>query len=454
MIDATSMHRYTDTTERVAQALLAYARDRLRLNPVPLDGPRSRDELAAEAGRTITTDGLGAPEALRIFAETLAPATVSVDNPRYLAFIPAAPTELATLFDLVVGASSVYGGSWLEGAGAVYAENEALRWIADLAGMPESAGGCFVSGGTIGNLSALVTARHAWRRTSDASLRPRIAATEQAHSSIDSAAQVMDVDLLRVPADGRGRLTGPALAAALEADGGAGVFAVATTAGTTNLGVVDDLAGVAAVCRERGLWMHVDGAYGAAALAAPSVRGRFAGIEHADSLIVDPHKWLFAPFDCCALLYSDPALARTAHTQSAGYLDPIQTDSEWNPSDYAIHLSRRARGLPFWFSLAAHGTAAYSRAIEATLELARAAAQEIERRPELELLNDPDLSVLVFRRVGWESKDYHRWSSRLLAEGTAFVTPTTHEGEIVTRFAIVNPRTTLADIAAILDSMR
>ena len=115
MIDATSMHRYTDTTERVAQALLAYARDRLRLNPVPLDGPRSREELAAEAGRTITPNGLGAPEALRIFAETLAPATVSVDNPRYLAFIPAAPTELATLFDLVVGASSVYGGSWLEG---------------------------------------------------------------------------------------------------------------------------------------------------------------------------------------------------------------------------------------------------------------------------------------------------------------------------------------------------
>jgi glutamate/tyrosine decarboxylase-like PLP-dependent enzyme len=272
MIDATSMHRYTDTTERVAQALLAYARDRLRLNPVPLDGPRSREELAAEAGRTITPNGLGAPEALRIFAETLAPATVSVDNPRYLAFIPAAPTELATLFDLVVGASSVYGGSWLEGAGAVYAENEALRWLADLAGMPESAGGCFVSGGTIGNLSALVAAREAWRRSAEYTGRPRVAATEQAHSSIDSAAQVMDVEIVRVPTDARGRLTGEALAATLEADGGEGVFAVATTAGTTNLGVVDDLAGVASVCRQRGLWMHVDGAYGAAALAAPSVR--------------------------------------------------------------------------------------------------------------------------------------------------------------------------------------
>ena len=131
------------------------------------------------------------------------------------------------------------------------------------------------------------------------------------------------------------------------------------TSGTTNLGVIDDLAGIAEVCRERGLWFHVDGAYGGAALAAPSVRHLFAGIEHADSFIVDPHKWLFAPFDCCALVYRDPEVARRAHTQHAGYLDPINEAGEWNPSDYAMHLSRRARGLPFWFSLAVHGTDAY-----------------------------------------------------------------------------------------------
>ena len=133
----------------------------------------------------------------------LSNACVSVDNPRYLAFIPAAPTESATLFDLVVGASSIYGGSWLEGAGAVYAENQALRWIADLAGMPEQAGGCFVAGGTIGNLSALVAARYTYlaERGGERPARLRIAATYEAHSSINSAAQVMDVDVL----PGRGR---------------------------------------------------------------------------------------------------------------------------------------------------------------------------------------------------------------------------------------------------------
>ena len=140
------MHRYTDETERVAQAALAYARDRLRLHPVPLDGPRTPDELAQAAGATITELGLGGEAALRLFANVLATATVSVDNPRYLAFIPSAPTESATLFDLVVAASAIYGGSWLEGAGAIYAENEALRWVADLADMPEGSGGCFVPG--------------------------------------------------------------------------------------------------------------------------------------------------------------------------------------------------------------------------------------------------------------------------------------------------------------------
>jgi L-2,4-diaminobutyrate decarboxylase len=453
VVDPTSMHRYTDETERVARAAQAYARDRLRLHPVPLDGPRSADELTELAGATITEDGLGGEAAMRLFADVLAPAIISIDNPRFLAFIPAAPTELSMMFDLVVGASSIYAGTWMEAAGAVYAENQALDWIAGLAGLPASAAGCFVSGGTLGNLSALVAARHAHRQSRDGSGgRLRVACTDETHSSVATAASVMDVDMLTVAADARGRMTGAALAAAIEREGADGLFAVTATAGTTNVGAIDDLAGVAEVCRAHGLWMHVDGAYGGAALAAPSVRDRFAGIEHADSFIVDPHKWLFAPFDACALLYRNPELARAAHTQQAGYLEAVQ-GSERNPSDYAVHLSRRARGLPFWFSLAAHGTRAYSEAIEHTLNVAREAADEIRERPYVELLNEPELTVLVVRRTGWRTADYTAWTERLLADGVAFVTPTTFAGETVTRFAIVNPRTTRADVSAILDTM-
>ena len=452
-VDPAAMHRFDGQAEELARAVVDHAMARLRLDPPPLDRPRTIEELSAAAGDTVTAAGLGFDEALRVYAQQLAPAMVSIDHPRYLAFIPSAPTPAASLFDLVVSATAVYAGNWLEGAGAVHAENQALRWVCDLAGLPEGAGGCFVSGGTAGNLSALVTARHDFRRRTPGAGRLALAATSDAHSSIRIAASVMDVDLIAVPGDERGRLTGSALEAALAGQPAGRVFAVAGTAGTTNAGIVDDLAGIAEVCRRRGLWMHVDGAYGAAALAAPSARPLFAGIEQADSLITDPHKWLVAPFDCCALVYRAPELARAAHRQSADYLDPVRTDGEWNPSDHAIHLSRRARGLPFWFSLAAHGTDAYTRAVEGTLEVARAGAEEIRRRPELELLVEPELSVLVFRRSGWAAEDYHAWSRRLLAEGTAFVMPTTFRGEIVTRFAVINPRTSLADLTAVLDTM-
>ena len=446
------MHEFAEDTEALMAAIVAYARDRIA-KPAPLDGTASAEELTERAGPTITPGGIGGEEALRVWAEVLAPATISTDHPAYLAFVPNAPTKASVLFDLAISASSIYAGSWLEGAGAVWAENQALRWIADLAGMPASAGGVFVAGGTAGNLSALVTARHAaGARIGGRPARWRLAASGSAHSSVEAAARVMDVDVLAVPTDERGRLTGAALAATLEADGGDGVFAVVASAGATNAGTVDDLAGVADVCEERGIWFHVDGAYGAAGLLADAVRPRFAGVERADSFIADPHKWLFAPFDACALLYRDPAIAREAHVQHASYLESITATPEWNPSDYAHHLTRRARGLPLWFSLATYGTEAYRVAVESILTLTRETAEEIRRRPELELLMDPELSVVLFRRRGWAAEDYEAWWRRLLEDQVAFVQPTSWRGEKVARICFVNPRTTIEQVRAILDA--
>ena len=161
---------------------------------------------------------------------------------------------------------------------------------------------------------------------------------------------------------------------------GRDVIAVVATAGTTNAGIVDDLEGVAEVAEEHALWFHIDGAYGgAAALFAPSVREQFTGFGRADSFIVDPHKWLFAPFDCAALVYRRPNLAKAVHTQDAQYLEVLHSENpeEWNPSDYAYHLTRRARGLPLWFSLAVNGTDAYRNAVEAGLAIAQHAAERI-----------------------------------------------------------------------------
>lgn len=452
--DPARMHRHDEETERLARAAFDYVADRTE-REVPLDGPRPAAELDKLVGASVTRDGLGWEEALRRFTEVLAKATISMDHPLHLAYVPAAPTEAAVLFDLVVSASSIFGGSWQEGAGAVYAENQALAWLADLCRLPAGAGGCFVSGGSAANLSALVAARH--RAATLREGRParwRIAATAEAHSSVRSAAEIMDVDVLPVPGDHRGALRGEALRDALAADPeeGDGLFAVVATAGSTNLGVVDDLAGAADAAREHDLWLHVDAAYGGAALAAPSVHGLFDGIEGADSVTIDPHKWLFSPFDCAALVYRDPASAAAAHTQKASYLDAVTRD-EWNPHDYAFHLSRRARGLPFWFSLVTHGTDAYREAVEATLTLTRRVAAEIAGRGGLELVFEPELSVVLFRRKGWERADYDAWADRQLTEGRAFVRATSWQGEPVMRLCFVNPRTTVEMVRPLLDSM-
>lgn len=450
------MHSLTPETEALARTILDLVLARMRQDPSPLGGVATPQELHHLAGTSITPEGIGGQEALRRWVEELAPATVAVDHPRYLAFIPHAPTETSVFFDLLIGASAIYAGSWLEAAGAVYAENEALRWLADLAGFPPEAGGTFVPGGTLGNLSALHAARHA-ALVQRGGVRPacwQVAASAEAHSSVAQAARVLDVDLIDVPVDAHHRLTGENLRAALESNDCDGLFAVVAAAGATNLGVIDDLDGIAEVCQERGVWFHVDGAYGLAALAAPSKRDAFAGIARADSFIVDPHKWLFAPYDACALLYRDPERARAAHSQSASYLDALNARNEWNPADYAVQLSRRARGLPFWFSLAVHGTDAYRAAIETTLALAQLTAAAIRARPELELLVEPELTVLVFRRRGWADADYDDWSARLIASGTAFVMPTRFAGEAAARLVLLNPRTTLADIELVLDAMR
>ena len=448
------MHKFTAEIEVLAQEVLAYSLDRLKNDP-PLDGPRTAADLFAEVGNTISSKGLGGSKALALFTEVLAQACISTDHPRYLAYIPSAPSEYASLFDLVVGASALYGGSWQEGAGAVFAENQALRWLSDLAGLPESAGGVFVQGGTIGNLSALVTAREDARKKFPGINQWAILCSEEAHSSIATAAHVMDVEIVTVAVRDDLRMYGEDIAAAIDAyhastDGQ--ICAVVATSGTTNLGVIDDLVGAAKAAHDRNIWFHVDGAYGLAGLCAPSVRDAFNGIELCDSFIVDPHKWLFAPYDACALVYRNPDIARETHTQHASYLDALH-DGTWNPSDYAIQLTRRTRGLPFWFSLAAAGTDAYRDAVEESLQVARDAAVLIQEHPNLELLRAPDLSIVAFTRKGWKKDQYQQWSNQLLDDQIGFVTPSSHDGEPILRFAIVNPWTTIADIKAILATL-
>jgi glutamate/tyrosine decarboxylase-like PLP-dependent enzyme len=395
----------------------------------------------------LSEEGVGVEAAVDLLLTHVIASASPPDHPRYLAFIPGVPTVAAAIADMALAAAMVYGGSRLEAGAAVEAEDAVIRCLADVAGLPAAAGGTFVSGGSIANLSALVAARgdrHAAAR------RQCIVAGASGHSSLAAAARIMGCELVTAaPADDHGRLDGATLAAALEGHDAEDVVAVVATAGATNNGAVDDLTGVAAVCGERGIWLHVDGAYGGAALLSPRARPLFAGIERADSFVVDPHKWLYTPFDCAAVVYRDAAAARRALTQRAAYLDWLHDDGG-DPSDLAIHLTRRARGVPLWASLLAYGRRAYADAVDQCFAIAEYAAGRVERAPHLELVLEPALTVLLIRRRGWGPAEYGAWSEHAIKRGLAFVIPTKHQGETALRLCFVNPLTTRADVDLVL----
>ena len=245
---ARDMHTHD---ERLTRMVLTAMHDRLAMDPVPLDRPGDVPALTAQLDGLITAEGTDPHRVMEMWTDVLAPHVMSSDAVNFLAFIPAAPTKAALLFDMLVSGASIQGISALEAAGAIAAENQVLRLIADLAGMPASAGGVFVSGGSAGNLSALTVARDAGRRTRGLGRGDltRIAVSDQAHSSIKNALSILDMEALVVPTDNH-VLTGPALAAALDADPDAGnVVGVVATSGTTNAGIIDELATVGEVAR-------------------------------------------------------------------------------------------------------------------------------------------------------------------------------------------------------------
>jgi glutamate/tyrosine decarboxylase-like PLP-dependent enzyme len=453
------VHELNEETRALGEAIFEYVRVRMDYSPAPLDSSKTDAELVAQAGQTVTEQGLGGHTALKLFEEVLAPATISTDHPGFLSFIPNAATEAASLFDLIVSASSIYGGSWMEGSGAVFAENQVLSWLAKEVGLPETAGGVFVQGGTIGNLSALVAARDAHREIlskAGNSFNGRLSfvASKEAHSCLKAAANVMDVDILLVEPEANGQLLGASVQKVIDSAIPNSIFAIVATGGTTNFGIVDDLRGIGEVAKANRIWYHIDGAYGLAGILSPKYRHLFDGSELADSFIVDPHKWLFAPFDVCALVYRNPELAKASHTQHGEYLEVLTDSGLWNPTDYSFGLTRRTRGLPLWFSLATHGVQKYREAVEANIDLAHQAAALIKKLDYLQLVREPELSVVVFERKGWELADYDRWSEKLLKDEIGFVVPSSHKGKPNTRFAIVNPLTSIELLSKILESMK
>lgn len=440
--------------------VMKYTIDRISNITPELGAPKKEEELLRIVGETITPNGIGGENAFKLFKDVLVKACVPIDHPRHLAFVPAAPTRAAIMFDLVTSASSIHGAYWMEGAGGIFCENQAMKWLVSLTGLPETAFGVFTSGGTAANLSAMVAAREEWRRRSsdNVSVRGLLLTSDGAHSSVQAMAKVIDADVVMIDNHDE-RITGAELRRAieeLEEKDRKRLFAVVATGGTTNAGIIDELDSIASVCEQENVWFHVDCAYGGGALAANSVRHLFNGIEKADSITIDPHKWLFSPYDCGAVIYKDLKHAKNAHSQKGAYLEIFKDEGAqgFNPADYQIQLTRRVRGMPLWFSLAMHGTDKYKQAIERGIELAKIAENKINESEHVEVVRPSSLSVVLFRRKDWTPNQYKDWTYKNHNSGFALVTPTTWKKETVARFCFINPDTTEDDIDKIIASMK
>jgi glutamate/tyrosine decarboxylase-like PLP-dependent enzyme len=417
------------------QRAVAWIRDRIADVPLGVIGDKAM--LDRELAGSITDAGLGVDGAWAQFTGVVAPNNIGLDSERFLAFIPVSPSAAGIWMDAIVGTANFSAESWLEGAGAVAAENRVIDLLARAAGLPAEAAGCFMSGGSIGNLSALAVARE------QSPTKRVVIVAETAHASIDNALRLLGMQSLVVATGPDCRLTGAAIRAMLAERGVVDdIAAIVAAGGSTNAGIIDDLAGCADIAAEVGAWFHVDGAYGLAAMLLPELRSQFDGIERADSFIVDPHKWLFAPAGSCALVYRRPWLARAVHTQHGPYIDVLRTDDDaYNPCDLGYQLTRRASGLPIWFALALHGVDAHRREVRHGITMARRMADALEACPTTSLVLQPQLGVVLFRRDGWARDEWARWAQRLLEAKVAFVAPTTYRGEPVGRLVFMHPRT-------------
>ena len=422
----------------------------------------TRAEMDARVREAPPAGPCGFEDVLDRLTRDVLPYSSRSDHPRFFAFVPTSPTWPSVIGDLLATGFNIYQGAWLESAGPSAVELVVIDWFRSWLGLPEGAGGLLVSGGSAANMTALACAADA-RLGPDRS-RGVVYVSSQAHSSVIRATRVLGFPAERVrvlPTDDRYRLSVEALAAAVSKDEAAGLvpFFVVATGGTTNTGSVDPLDELADLCAERGLWLHVDAAYGGFAALTERGRRALAGIERADSVTLDPHKWLYQPYEAGCVLVRDRELLLRSFRILPDYLRDAEVagDREVNFGDLGIQLTRSARALKIWVSLQYFGLDAFRATIDRCLDLAQLAADEIEASPELEVLSAPTLGVVCFRRrpPGVEDEgELARVNSavvaRLAASGQGMISSTRLDGRYALRLCVLNHASGRDDVLRIV----
>lgn len=396
-------------------------------------------------------------ESLDFLARHVFTNILHVDHPRFFAFVPSPNNFVSTMADTLASGFNVFNGTWLGGSAAAAIELVVIDWLRGFCGLPEETGGLFVSGGSVANTTALMVARHA--KLHDRVEGAVVYFSDQTHSSVERGLLVLGFapeQMRKIRSDADFQIPLDALSAQISADRAAGLrpFCIIANAGTTNTGAVDPFPELADLAAREGLWLHADGAYGAAAIISDRAREALRGLDRVDSLSLDPHKWLFQSFECGCVLVRNAELMKAAFQIHPDYLQDVHRSLvEVNLCDYGIQLTRSFRALKVWLSIHTFGMQAFRDAISRGFDLAEIAEQRLRAMADWEVLSPARMAIVCFRYVP-RSGDVNALQLQLmetmLRDQFALLTTTVLRGDTVLRMCTINPRTTEADITETL----
>ncbi len=406
---------------------------------------------AAVGGPPPDAPGDPAAELATLFEQVL-PWGHRADHPRFFARIGSPSTYIGALADAAAAGVNAFSGSWTSGSGPSTVELTVLEWLREWTGMPAGTAGVLTSGGSVASLIGFAVAREA--RLGDGRGEGIVYVSDQTHASLARAVRLLGEQVRVIATDEHQRLPAAALRAAVEEDLAAGrrPFCAAATAGTTSTGAVDPLREIHAVCEAHGLWLHVDGAYGAPAALTETGAAALDGLGLADSLVIDPHKWLFQPYEIGCVLVREPGLLERVFSLQGDYLRDTGGGAV-NFRDRGPELTRGARALKLWMSVRVFGLDAFRAAIAHGIALAEHAERQLSERAGWEVATAAQLGVVTFRRSSLDDDGHTRLSAAMVADGFAAPSTTIAGGRVVLRLCTINPRTTFADIDATLDRM-
>lgn len=422
----------------------------------PVTRKAGRPTLEARLRKAIPEHGANALEVLDQLQRDVFSNIMHTDHPRFFAFVPSPSNFVSVMADALASGFNVFAGTWLEASGPAQIELVTIDWLRQACGLPDSAGGLFVSGGSMANMTALAVARHV--KLGNRIENAVVYFSDQTHSSIERGLRVLgfqDNQMRKLEPDDCFRLDISALMRAIEADRAASrvPFCVVANAGTTNTGAIDPLLALADYCRQEELWLHVDGAYGAAAVFCERGQALLDGLARVDSLSLDPHKWLFQPYEIGCVLVREERWLKEAFHILPEYLEDIEgKEGEVNFCDRGIQLTRGFRALKLWMSLQVFGRSAFQEAVNRGFEMAQVAEAVVCGLSNWEVVTPAQMGIVTFRCIPEGlSPEKLNWLNRelveeIIADGLAMVSSTVLRGQTVLRMCTINPRTTEADV--------